>query len=76
MPGFDKTGPEGEGPMTGRRLGRCAGYGAKQRKMMQTENPDEPSEDLKEQGFLPGTGGRGFGRGRGMGFRHRFRGGW
>lgn len=23
MPGFDKTGPEGEGPQTGRGLGRC-----------------------------------------------------
>lgn len=25
MPGFDKTGPTGEGPMTGRRMGVCAG---------------------------------------------------
>jgi hypothetical protein len=24
MPGFDKTGPTGEGPMTGRRMGACA----------------------------------------------------
>lgn len=23
MPGFDKTGPQGEGPRTGRGLGRC-----------------------------------------------------
>lgn len=23
MPGFDKTGPQGEGSMTGRRMGRC-----------------------------------------------------
>ena len=23
MPGFDKTGPEGRGPKTGRRLGDC-----------------------------------------------------
>jgi len=23
MPRFDKTGPDGKGPMTGRRLGRC-----------------------------------------------------
>lgn len=23
MPGFDKTGPEGKGPMTGRRMGPC-----------------------------------------------------
>jgi len=25
MPGGDRTGPEGRGPMTGRRLGYCAG---------------------------------------------------
>jgi len=24
MPGFDRRGPEGRGPMTGRRLGYCA----------------------------------------------------
>lgn len=23
MPGLDRTGPEGQGPRTGRRLGRC-----------------------------------------------------
>lgn len=23
MPGFDETGPEGKGPRTGRKLGRC-----------------------------------------------------
>jgi hypothetical protein len=26
MPGGDKTGPEGRGPMTGRAFGYCAGY--------------------------------------------------
>lgn len=25
MPGFDKTGPDGKGPMTGRGLGKCGG---------------------------------------------------
>ena len=25
MPGFDRTGPEGRGPMTGRGAGYCAG---------------------------------------------------
>lgn len=25
MPGRDRTGPEGEGPMTGRQMGYCAG---------------------------------------------------
>ena len=23
MPGYDKTGPEGKGPMTGRKKGKC-----------------------------------------------------
>ena len=26
MPRGDRTGPEGRGPMTGRRMGLCAGY--------------------------------------------------
>lgn len=26
MPNYDRTGPCGEGPMTGRRAGSCAGY--------------------------------------------------
>ncbi|UCH14781.1 MAG: DUF5320 domain-containing protein [Bacteroidales bacterium] len=26
MPGGDKTGPDGQGPMTGRKMGYCAGY--------------------------------------------------
>ena len=26
MPGGDRTGPTGRGPMTGRRVGYCAGY--------------------------------------------------
>ncbi|AQQ70312.1 hypothetical protein SMSP2_00656 [Limihaloglobus sulfuriphilus] len=55
MPGFDRTGPMGQGPMTGRGLGLCtgavrpgAGYG---------------------YGFGYGRGyGRGFGRGMGRGF--------
>jgi len=27
MPGFNQTGPEGQGSMTGRRMGRCTNYG-------------------------------------------------
>jgi len=27
MPGFNQTGPEGRGSMTGRRMGRCTNYG-------------------------------------------------
>jgi hypothetical protein len=27
MPGYDGTGPMGQGPLTGRAMGRCAGVG-------------------------------------------------
>ena len=30
MPGYDGTGPEGKGPMTGRKIGPCAGVPAGQ----------------------------------------------
>ena len=30
MPGLNQTGPMGQGPMTGRRMGRCTNYGANQ----------------------------------------------
>jgi len=58
MPGYDKTGPAGEGPRTGRGLGNC---------------PPEEGEK-KTPGTTPrkapGLGlGRGAGRGAGRGFR-------
>lgn len=56
MPGFDRTGPEGAGPMTGRQLGRCAGN----------------TSVFPGRGFRYGRGygfGRGRGWGRGFGFR-------
>ena len=31
MPGFDRTGPNGEGPKTGRGLGRCNGHEVEER---------------------------------------------
>ncbi len=31
MPGFDRTGPIGAGPGTGRRLGRCLGFSGRNR---------------------------------------------
>ncbi|MBN2406316.1 MAG: DUF5320 domain-containing protein [Elusimicrobia bacterium] len=58
MPGGDRTGPEGMGPMTGRGAGYCAGY-------------DVPGYmNPAGWGGYPRYG-RGFG-GRGRGFRHRF----
>ncbi len=55
MPRGDKTGPEGQGPMTGRGLGFCAGY---------------PNPGFANNFFGRGIGtSRFFGRGLGMGFR-------
>jgi len=55
MPGFDKTGPMGQGPMTGRQLGYCS------RSAMTNET---------DAAILPGRGlGNRYGRGlRGRGF--------
>ncbi|MDY0098091.1 MAG: DUF5320 domain-containing protein [Bacteroidales bacterium] len=61
MPGGDRTGPIGQGPVTGRRLGYCAGY----------DSPGfaKGSGSWMGRGFSFGRGmgwGRGFGRGRGF----------
>jgi len=56
MPGGDRTGPLGYGPMTGRAMGYCAGY-------------QEPGYWYPGPRFGYGRG-RGFGLGRGRGWRH------
>jgi hypothetical protein len=71
MPGFDQKGPVGQGPMTGRRMGKCTNYGANQ-KSQPTENTSQ-NDDL-ERGFGFGRRGRGRGFGRGLGLQNRFRG--
>ncbi len=59
MPGSDRTGPDGAGPMTGRGRGRCAGFDA-------TERPPE-----RRRGRYGWNGARG----GGCGFGRRRRGG-
>ncbi len=55
MPWGDRTGPAGQGPLTGRRVGYCAGY-------------DAPGYANPAYGGGYGGGwGRGMGRGRGRG---------
>jgi len=68
MPGGDRTGPMGQGPMTGRALGYCAG-----------NNMPGYANSWPRGGFGRGFGrgfgggwGRGFGRGRGMGWGRGF----
>jgi len=63
MPNGDKTGPNGQGPMTGRGMGFCSGQ-------------DRPGRD--NPGVNPragGGGGRGMGGGMGRGNRGGQRGG-
>ena len=55
MPQGDRTGPNGQGPMTGRAMGYCAGFNA-------------PGFVNQGAGFGRGFA-RGFGRGRGFGRR-------
>ena len=59
MPGGDRTGPTGMGPMTGRAAGFCAGFGMPG--YMNT---------MPGRGF--GGRGRGFGGGGGRGHRNQF----
>lgn len=60
MPGGDRTGPMGYGPMTGRGAGFCAGYAAPG-----YANP-YPGRGMMGGGrFGRGRGGGGFGMGRG-----------
>ena len=56
MPGGDRTGPNGYGPMTGRRMGYCSGY-------------QGPGYWQPGPGFGRGVG-RGLGLGRARGWRH------
>ena len=68
MPGGDRTGPAGMGPMTGRAAGYCAGY--------PVPGYMSPISGAGWGGFGYGRGGgrgRGWGRGRGFGWGGR---GW
>jgi hypothetical protein len=92
MPGFNQKGPMGQGPMTGRRMGRCTNFGANPKDQPVAENEDAsnlaadnlPAQGLglgrgRGLGLGRGQGGAGFGRGgggRGMGRQNRNRGGF
>jgi hypothetical protein len=61
MPGGDRTGPEGVGPMTGKQLGYCAGNN---RQRFMESNRGRGRGNTRGFGF-------GYGRGRGMGYGYR-----
>ncbi|MEA3305334.1 MAG: DUF5320 domain-containing protein [Candidatus Omnitrophota bacterium] len=74
MPGGDRTGPAGMGPMTGRAAGYCAGY-----PVPGYANPIPGGGGFALPAGRQGYGrGRGFGRGwgRGRGFGRGFGAGW
>jgi hypothetical protein len=66
MPGFNQTGPLGQGPMSGRRMGRCVNVGqnAKQTNpTSQSDNENQPFPVGWGRQFETGMINR-FGRGR------------
>lgn len=65
MPGFDKSGPTGNGPRTGRGMGQCAGGENSSDAIVPEERPLRGVG----RGGRPWGGGHGrcFGRGRGRG---------
>ena len=75
MPGLNRQGPQGEGPMTGRRMGRCNPDNKGKTDDEILQNKDSALE--KELGTGCGFGfARGQGRiGRGLGRQNRYRGG-
>ena len=76
MPGYDHHGLLGTGPMTGRRMGKCANVDAN----LKNESfncTGKSEENLPEniQGRGSGLGRERGGGARGMGLHNRFRGG-
>ena len=77
MPGLNRTGPTGQGPMTGRKMGKCTNYGANLRKSDNSipENKDENrTGNFQGKGLGPDSKKGGRGRGSaGMGLKNRYR---
>ncbi len=67
MPGFDRTGPNGQGSRTGRGMGDCQGQGTVSRPMRGGGGAGFGGRRFGGQSF--GAGG---GRGMGMRMRNRF----
>lgn len=62
MPGFNETGPKGQGAMTGRGLGRCANASA-------PTNENVATPEVTQERDLAAFGNRGNGMGCGRGRR-------
>lgn len=83
MPGFNRKGPLGEGPMTGRKMGRCTNFGEKLKNQIivssnsfrneVSNNENNLSEtfgkDMRRRHRFGNCNGNGFGKGFGFGRR-------
>ena len=69
MPGFNQTGPMGQGSMTGRKMGKCTNFGANQQQKTTDEQQTAETVEMTGRGMRRGCGckqrgqGQGFGRG-------------
>ena len=72
MPGFDGTGPRGEGPFSGKGMGYCALPLGRNYPNPLNNRPLQYSSYPRGFGVPRGMGGRGLGLGRGMGRGRRF----
>lgn len=76
MPGLNQTGPTGQGPLTGRRMGNCGNKGATPKNQTNDESVTSNNPSVENPaGRGLGRGRRMGGRGRGIGQQNRFRGG-
>jgi len=66
MPGFDGKGPQGEGPMTGRKAGKCTKFGAGRAGKAVQEESQGRAEKVEQTGTGRSVG-RGPGARRGVG---------
>ncbi|HKK43122.1 MAG TPA: DUF5320 domain-containing protein [Bacteroidales bacterium] len=77
MPALNQRGPMGEGPMTGRKMGRCTNFRAafKEKDSNYAGEQHEPdNEDIPGRAYGYGYGRGMRGRGRGLGRMNRLRG--
>jgi hypothetical protein len=70
MPGLNRRGPNGAGPMTGRKMGRCNpdNKGKTDDEIIQSSSTSSQSNQRMGRGRGRGMG-KGLGLGRGMGMR-------
>lgn len=73
MPGLNKKGPQGDGAMTGRAMGRCNPKG-RLRNFLNTPDATQQNSDASEEQSFRGRGNSGMGRkSAGRGLRRRCR---